>query len=69
MIKFCYYQILVKSHIKLLSQASKALMTPVLSMENQWRRAGGTKLSIMTTNIWEPGILSWASLPVLQATF
>ena len=64
-----FNQISVKSQLKLLSQASKALMTPVLSMENQWRRAGGTNDSTMTTNIWEPGILSWASRPVLQATF
>ena len=59
----------VKLHIKEDSQASKALMAPLLRMENQWMRPGGTKDSSIMTNIWEPGTFSWASLPALHATF
>ena len=59
----------VKSHMKEDSHASKALMTPLLRMENQWRRPGGTKDSSIMTIIWEPGTLSLASRPALHATF
>ena len=59
----------VKLHMKEDSQASKALMAPLLRMENQWTRPGGTKDSSIMTSIWEPGTFSCASLPVLQATF
>ena len=51
------------------SQESKALITPLLRMENQWVRPGGTKDSTIMTIIWEPGTFSLASLPALHATF